>query len=541
MADITSLMAGYQAPNIQPKAAFDAYQQGQQAATALWEQRAKQAVQDAVKQSTDANGNFDPNRYSQISAMSPYAGILEQYGRQMVTDRAKNAADIANAYTQMGLYGVSGAGMYPEVDKATWASQSLNAPINAPLKGAQVQQPDTTGFTTPDMDKGGMGGTGYELTKAVAQQEGTGTQGSAAGMQPSAPPDISQPPLADTVAAGKGPSQTWLGSAAGMQPDPLYMLNALKTRAGLRDVTEDDVGEMNGEAVKERVTALQLKGLLPTKPSNAQIAAAMNQDAMNQFMAKIGGVMDFSNPLKTAGGIAGAAMGAGQTGSETAEAESTGGRGAESQRLGIASSEFGLKKAKTEFGQEQNPIQDVASRGGDLANASNIARIKELEGKITALHRSAEVSQQLVDDPKRLAAMSDDDVNTLRTTALQAINSSENANTEGAQHALGSLFRSAKANGQIVQGSDGLLSFAGNWAKSNLSAQDRKEMFRLIASAANNLVTEGQSRSEYDGFSRSKHIRMPWESSNSLSAPLSAPVKGKAKTQKLKRATSGDL
>ena len=560
-SDLSGLMAGAQAipqvdiPQIMQagSAAMSGINQGIKNRQEDWQNQGVRFLQQAVKSSTH-NGQTDWNNLSQIMGNSDYAGMGQDYARQLLAARVSTAADIAKQRAGMSLFGVDEAKMEAPPN---WASQPINQgqpkqpqqPPSTPDSNASAQYPitasqlanghaspddtavasrqqakrlassDTTGFVTPEMSASMQQQTGYDLNKTGVQDvSGASPEGASAtgvDLQPVAPPDISQAPSGDTSQAAEQAAQpaNWLGDISQAQADPFAVLRMVKAQGGMSQTKAADIDALGPSGKRERAIALANNGFLrvPLPQATSQdIADAENANKNASFMGAIGKVIDLNDPLKMASGAAGVAAGAPAMGAGVVQGETEGGRQAEAQRLGIAGSQFGLDKNRTEFAQEQAAIKDLKQYGVD-ANAANAGTIVPLVGSVKALHASSTAAKSLLQNPKQLNSMSNDELAATLITTLQSINNAEGAGTESQRGAIGSIFRGQKSAGALVQAAEGPADLFVSTLKNEAATMDRVTLMKQIANVSDDLAKRGLARNKLDAYAPDGRANFSWE------------------------------
>lgn len=289
----------------------------------------------------------------------------------------------------------------------------------------------------------------------------------------------------DTARTPAVPEKGFAESIQGMRYTPPQVGAAEFART-----SPDDVAKMSPTDRTELVAGLRAKGFAVDPKDHAGIARAINEGAQ----AEVSALNKGTDPTKPMEGIAAAATARAQAPKTALDYKSSliqGGRETKGQRLGQASSEFGLEKDKTEYNQRQGAINKYRSDGID-ASDKNIAEIQDLFGKKSVIEGArAEIEHLKERVRKGEFEGKADKFNAELVTPQQGIAFSEQASTEGARETLFSPYRASKSFGALAASATGPIDMIGKIAKNSASAQEQLELLDLMGNTLSGLSRSG--------------------------------------------------
>ena len=264
--------------------------------------------------------------------------------------------------------------------------------------------------------------------------------------------------------------------------------------------TADNVDALPPHERAAKVLALTNAGLPPKSAKSADIADALNRWQSANVGKQLAGV-DWFNPSQV--------MGVG-LGVPAAQAEANADLTAKGNAL--ISARQGQKSAAQEIGIKEKTIanaDDFNKRGFTGVTGANVDDAQKLQGDVKAIHSSAVQAKQLASDPKKVAALSDDDFGFDVYNIMKNVKNADDVKTISDDAHMSGFIRPGASLGKILSESDGPMDFFKGAFRSNLSKTDRIQLLLSIQLASENAEKNGIARSNMEG--KYGPGKMPWE------------------------------
>ena len=168
------------------------------------------------------------------------------------------------------------------------------------------------------------------------------------------------------------------------------------------------------------------------------------------------------------------------------------------QKLSQKGAAQSQEQARTEFKVKMDPVAAAHEEGFVGVNPGNIERFNELRGAKTWLQNTSKALGEAVKKPNLEA----DDFGAALQVFAQAPKAAEGISTISASEEFGKLFRAESSVGRLAAESHGILDFARNVGRANVSADDQRKILTRLKGVIDEQLHSGKTVSDLEAYKK---------------------------------------